>query len=669
MPAPPGIFSATYSNVPVYEFSAEGCHVMRRRADNWINATHILKVAKYDKPARTRILEREVQKAGVHEKVQGGYGKYQGTWIPLKDGRVLAEKNNVLEKLRPIFDFSPGDTSPPPAPKHTTAASNKARAAKAAAAAAFVPRSQSKAHVASQPRQKRLTHASVHTQFQVSEEQYENPASQIRESTENSTIASRSSVDEEYFQSQESTRKRKREEEYDAFTTQQIENELYGNEQLDYYVSLGRPRGEQIPNPPKMPNGYDFTLKVDSSGRTLLHWATAMGDAATIKKFLDLKANSWMTDDEGLTPLMFSTQFTNCAEKKTFPRVMKLLQETIQFRDPFDSTIFHHIAASSISRVKKKSAYYYCQSIINKLMETMDSTQVAQFLNIQNSSGDTALHIAVRSEASDLIRLLQGSYAASDLPNNEGETADTMIRRWRADAMKQFPFPSSLPDLTASFQEQTHKSEAAKVLSDSVIQYILSNAENVGKGYDAKIVEKEEDLVEANRILAQTVEEFTKAQKDYATLMNILDGDFPTASQQAECSKLIVENEALLEQSQEIELQHRISEEEAKTPIAAEQKSKSPEEYTKERAYLAIDLAYAQCHRSDLVRGAIQKESLAGDGTKVKAYHDMIMGALQMPAVDSFDDFMPELVDSIVVDEKSDEVEPHTPPAQLFPSV
>jgi len=50
---------------------------MRRRADDWINATHILKVADYDKPARTRILEREVQK-GTHEKVQGGYGKYQG---------------------------------------------------------------------------------------------------------------------------------------------------------------------------------------------------------------------------------------------------------------------------------------------------------------------------------------------------------------------------------------------------------------------------------------------------------------------------------------------------------------------------------------------------------------------------------------------------------------
>ena len=63
--------------VPVYEYIFDNNQIMRRREDDWINATHILKVAEFDKPARTRILEREVQK-GVHEKIQGGYGKYQG---------------------------------------------------------------------------------------------------------------------------------------------------------------------------------------------------------------------------------------------------------------------------------------------------------------------------------------------------------------------------------------------------------------------------------------------------------------------------------------------------------------------------------------------------------------------------------------------------------------
>ena len=43
-----------------------------------------------------------------------------GTWIPLEDGRLLAERNGVLDKLRALFDYVPGNVSPPQAPKHTT---------------------------------------------------------------------------------------------------------------------------------------------------------------------------------------------------------------------------------------------------------------------------------------------------------------------------------------------------------------------------------------------------------------------------------------------------------------------------------------------------------------------------------------------------------------------
>jgi hypothetical protein len=63
----------------VFEFICRNVAVMRRRSDAYLNATQILKVAGFDKPQRTRVLEREVQK-GEHEKVQGGYGKYQGAF-------------------------------------------------------------------------------------------------------------------------------------------------------------------------------------------------------------------------------------------------------------------------------------------------------------------------------------------------------------------------------------------------------------------------------------------------------------------------------------------------------------------------------------------------------------------------------------------------------------
>ena len=67
------------SIIQVYECMVRGIAVMRRRNDSYVNATQILKVAGVDKGRRTKILEKEIL-PGKHEIVQGGYGKYQGTW-------------------------------------------------------------------------------------------------------------------------------------------------------------------------------------------------------------------------------------------------------------------------------------------------------------------------------------------------------------------------------------------------------------------------------------------------------------------------------------------------------------------------------------------------------------------------------------------------------------
>ncbi|CAO3595401.1 unnamed protein product [Absidia cylindrospora] len=70
--------------------------------------------------------EREVQ-IHEHEKIQGGYGKYQGTWVPLEKAARLAMNYSVDNLIRPLLDFVKGDQSPPLAPKHVTAASVKPR--------------------------------------------------------------------------------------------------------------------------------------------------------------------------------------------------------------------------------------------------------------------------------------------------------------------------------------------------------------------------------------------------------------------------------------------------------------------------------------------------------------------------------------------------------------
>ncbi|KAL9576200.1 MAG: hypothetical protein Q9212_007301 [Teloschistes hypoglaucus] len=103
----PIVYTAVYSQVPVYEMEVNGIAVMRRRSDSWLNATQILKVAGIDKGKRTKVLEKEIL-SGEHEKVQGGYGKYQGTWISYSRGVDFCRQYGVAEILRPVLEYDMG---------------------------------------------------------------------------------------------------------------------------------------------------------------------------------------------------------------------------------------------------------------------------------------------------------------------------------------------------------------------------------------------------------------------------------------------------------------------------------------------------------------------------------------------------------------------------------
>lgn len=107
-----GIYLAVYSGIEVYEMEVNGVAVMRRKKDGWLNATQILKVAGVDKGKRTKILEKEIQ-TGEHGKVQGGYGKYQGTWISYDRGVEVCRQYGVEDVLRELLTYNMGDNMDP----------------------------------------------------------------------------------------------------------------------------------------------------------------------------------------------------------------------------------------------------------------------------------------------------------------------------------------------------------------------------------------------------------------------------------------------------------------------------------------------------------------------------------------------------------------------------
>lgn len=94
----------------MYECSVGESPIMRRCKDDWVNATQILKLCNFPKAKRTKILEKGVQQ-GLHEKVQGGYGRFQGTWIPLPDARRLADEYGITAQMVPVLYIDLDDPS------------------------------------------------------------------------------------------------------------------------------------------------------------------------------------------------------------------------------------------------------------------------------------------------------------------------------------------------------------------------------------------------------------------------------------------------------------------------------------------------------------------------------------------------------------------------------
>lgn len=99
---------------------------MRRCKDDWVNATQILKLCNFPKAKRTKILEKGVQQ-GRHEKVQGGYGRFQGTWIPFPDAQKLAAEYGITSEMVPVLyiDLSDSNLIIPKKSKPPVASSQK----------------------------------------------------------------------------------------------------------------------------------------------------------------------------------------------------------------------------------------------------------------------------------------------------------------------------------------------------------------------------------------------------------------------------------------------------------------------------------------------------------------------------------------------------------------
>lgn len=657
-PAGPGVYSATYSNIPVYEFQfGEGLkeHVMRRRGDDWINATHILKAAGFDKPARTRILEREVQKE-THEKVQGGYGKYQGTWVPLEQGEALAQRNNVYEKLRTIFEFHPGNISPPPAPKHTTAKPKPQKKNPA------VPKfATSKAQKRQVERSSTNGIEPVAAPARMIHDEYEDTSQMDNESiADDMTVGSASFIadDDRYDMSQQNTghRKRKREEQLQSATER--DHVLYADELLDYFML---PHGGPKPEPPI---NFQPDWIIDSDGHTALHWAAAMGDVEIMKELRRFNANPTAQNIRGETPLMRCVLFTNCQDKQTMPAVVKDLIDTIDCVDFCQATALHHAAAMTISRQKHQCARYYLDILLNKMSEVLDPDHFQRILDARDMHGNTALHIAAKNKARKSVRALLGRGATPSLPNAEKVTAEELIQdlneNRRSERNHQGSSSPYGPDSRSVWEMPEepnravphHESEAAMSIESRIAPMMLEKLQGLANSFDDELVEKETSEKEARRILTSTKQEL-EATKVMSAEMALQKENPDTIAQSMENLAYMEKKvTGIIEQQQKLQLRVHAQHEEQKSNGHIS----SGEDDIGERVMLAKMLQEEENKRKNNVAKYSDALSKAGAGEKGDQYRKLLSLSLGAE-VEHMDENIDTLLQQLAEDEDGQEGE------------
>ncbi|PIL36730.1 transcription factor [Ganoderma sinense ZZ0214-1] len=523
---------------------------MRRRSDSWLNATQILKVAGFDKPQRTRILEREVQK-GEHEKVQGGYGKYQGTWIPLERGLTLCRQYGCEPSLRPIIDFQPEAKSPPLAPKHLVSA----QSSKASIRRGAEPAADSTVNTRSSKRAGQDGGASDIETLSVrgSEDGTMTPSpseassssrtpSPIRSSPGPSASASNAMDEDERSPSPVPNRKRKHrqldeeEESDEGYGASGAGHAAYGDQILEYFISDSNQIPEILINPPP---DFDPNMSIDDDGHTALHWASAMGRIRIVKLLLTAGADIYRVNKAGQTALMRSVMFANNYDVRKFPELYELLHRSTLNIDNSNRTVFHHIVDVAMSKSKTHAARYYMETVLQRLADF--PRELADIINFQDEDGETALTMAARCRSKRLVKLLLDHGADPKIANHDGKTTEDYIledERFRSSPVlpsRQLSFrsaadgpgpttiaaangPSTYALLTQGDRPSLHYSTTGQKAATRCVTDITMMLDSLAAAFDQELKEKDRDLTQANALLTSMQSEILESQRTAAHL-------------------------------------------------------------------------------------------------------------------------------------------------------
>ena len=437
------VFTAVYSGVQVFEMTCRGVSVMRRIPDSALNATQILKVAGIEKGRRTKILEREIL-TGPHQKIQGGYGKYQGTWISYEIGLALCERHGVRQYLSALLDLDPENVSAmnatPTKEQHQASVRRQLNSGRPSSVSGGSVRS-SAPLIDSASLQGRGTSAAILASLQPKRTNLipmEGPSHQV--------IEPRFSGPPVNGQATYSNRQSRN---GNMQRTNSVLEPLNSKTAKDFDGSRESMTGIFLESdvtrvPDVLLNSataqeVDIDVPIDELGHTALHWASALARLPLVKALIARGADPCRGNGVGETPLIRAVLVTNTMDQNTFIDLLDLLKDSIALADSSKRSILHHIAITAGIKGRSSASRYYLDSLLEWIVMQTDVDRMSlpefeqEVVNLQDRNGDTALNIAARIGNRSIVQSLLEINADPYLPNKAGirpidsGTVDTRI--------------------------------------------------------------------------------------------------------------------------------------------------------------------------------------------------------------------------------------------------
>lgn len=440
------VFTAAYSGVPVLEMTCRGVSVMRRRSDSALNATQILKVAGIQKGNRTKILEREIL-TGPHEKVQGGYGKYQGTWISYEIGLALCERHSVREVLAPLLELDTSSAqamhATPTKDQHQASVRRHQNQANAANGRPLLEGARPPVYNTQQPRgASAAALAALHTRKvtgnsrpsseqpagSLAQKDLQHPNNGLDNGNAHSWNGSHAISDGQTRTPGLPT--------HLASTGQDSLPPLNSTTARDFdrsrevmtniFLESDHGRLPEILLNSTFDADLDIDVPIDELGHTALHWAAALARLPLVQALVERGAKPERGNGTGETALMRAVMATNTMDQNRFLDLLDLLGGSLAIKDATKRTVLHHIAITAGIKGRSAASRYYLTSLLEWVVNNVapSGLQIETFnaavVDAQDRNDDTALNIAARIGSRGIIQSLLEVNADPYLPNRAG---------------------------------------------------------------------------------------------------------------------------------------------------------------------------------------------------------------------------------------------------------